>query len=77
MLTTMSNGPFPVVKSFDCEKCQDTGTVLVKGWANVKCIPRGCPDCCPHDEIEHFMCIECDKEFEPSDFYNEDEGMDR
>lgn len=26
-----------------------------------------CMECCPHDEKEHFQCIECGKEFCPGE----------
>lgn len=70
--------PFPVLKSFDCETCQDTGEIVAKDpWKSSRSVPHGCPDCCPHDELDHFICLDCSKEFEPSDFYNEDHGLDR
>lgn len=57
-----------VVKEYECERCKDTHHIEPK----IKFAPTGCPDCCPHDGIEHLICSECGKEFEPPDFYNED-----
>ncbi len=46
-----------------CLKCRDTG---VRNGVQ-------CQDCCPHSEHKHFMCIDCDKQLDPTDFYNEDD----
>lgn len=31
------------------------------------CEARDCQHCCPHDEREHFICIDCEKEFDPGE----------
>lgn len=36
------------------------------------CNEEGCPDCCEHSEHEHFVCNDCGKQMEPSDYYSED-----
>lgn len=43
---------------FDCERCHDNGE-----------LPDGstCPDCCPHDEKDHGICLDCHK-----DCFNDD-----
>jgi hypothetical protein len=57
------NGP-----NFNCFRCEDTG----EG-------PHGetCPDCCEHNEHDHFICLDCGHEGEPSDWYDEDYGLER
>lgn len=62
-------------KVFDCEVCVDSGEVTItdrKG--KLKTVP--CKDCCPHDDIYKYMCTECHKEFDPTDFINEDAWRD-
>ena len=41
------------------------------------CEEAECQECCSHDEHDHFICIECGLEMEPSDFGDEDYGLDR
>ena len=53
---------------YNCENCHDTGND-VEG--NI------CTECCPHEEHDHFICLDCGHEGEPSDYYNEDEGLER
>ena len=36
-----------------CYKCRDTGE-LANGDT--------CPDCCPHDERDHGICLDCGKD---------------
>jgi hypothetical protein len=36
------------------------------------CEKEECQECCPHDDIDHFQCIYCGKEFCPSRFFDED-----
>jgi hypothetical protein len=51
-----------------CESCND-----------VVELPDGsvCQDCCPHNDHDHFICLDCGHEGEPSDYYDEDYGQDR
>lgn len=51
-----------------CETCGDIGHINNEGV---------CQDCCPHDEHDHYICLDCGLETEPSDWYNEDGGLDR
>jgi len=53
---------------FVCDACEDTA-----------CLPNGdiCQECCPHDDHDHFICIDCGHEGEPSDFGDEDYGQER
>lgn len=62
-------------KSFDCEACCDLGELTVMG-KNGKSRLVTCKDCCPHDDIYKYMCTSCDKEFNPTDFINEDAWRD-
>jgi len=41
------------------------------------CEIEDCEECCTHDEHDHFICLDCGKEFEPSDFFDEDYGQER
>jgi Fe2+ or Zn2+ uptake regulation protein len=53
---------------YECTDCNDTGE-----------LPNGeaCPKCCKHSEHDHFICLDCGHEGEPSDYYDEDAGQDR
>lgn len=62
----MGNQPIEK-KEPDCEKCGDSGEFD----------GSGCPDCCEHHEHDHFICLDCGHEGEPSDYYDEDYGSDR
>ena len=57
-----NNNPEP-----DCDNCEDR--YEVDGVA--------CQACCPHAEHDHFICLDCGYEGEPSDYYDEDYGQDR
>ena len=43
----------PAFEAPDCPKCRDSGE-----------LPNGdiCPDCCPHDEHDHGICLDCSKD---------------
>ena len=45
----------------------------VEGW----CDDEACTECCYHTEHEHFVCMYCGKQLEPSDYYDEDYGEER
>jgi Fe2+ or Zn2+ uptake regulation protein len=51
-----------------CEACNDD--VELKGGGI-------CQECCPHNEHDHFICLDCGHEGEPSDYYDEDYGKER
>ena len=52
---------------YNCLECGDQGEI--DGYP--------CQECCNHSEHEHYSCLDCGREMEPSDFFNEDEGLDR
>lgn len=58
------NLPIPV--EYNCNYCKDTGT-LVGG--------SGCEDCCEHNELDHFICMDCGKEMDPGVYI--DRAMER
>lgn len=63
---TMS--PFVLQKNDpDCDRCEDK--YEVEG--------APCQACCPHVEHEHFICLDCGLQQEPSDYYDEDYGQER
>lgn len=41
------------------------------------CEENSCQECCEHDEHDHFICLNCEKELDPSSFGDEDYGQDR
>ena len=45
-------------KEYYCEECGD-GEISNQD---------DCQECCPHDELDHFICLACSKEFDPGDF---------
>jgi len=49
-------------KEPSCWTCHDTGQVF----------GESCQECCPHDEHDHFICLDCGCEGEPSDYGNEE-----
>ena len=51
-----------------CLECRDTG---------VNDTGKTCQECCEHNEQDHYICLDCDYEGEPSDWYDEDYGQDR
>jgi hypothetical protein len=57
--------PNPKDANYICEVCKD-----VEGR-------YACQECCPHEEQDHYICIDCGYEGEPSDYYDEDYGRDR
>ena len=36
---------------YECEGCEDSK----------------CQDCCEHWEVEHYMCLDCEKEMDPGE----------
>lgn len=58
---------FKIKEKIYCEACQDT------------CEINGdpCQECCEHYEHDHFICLDCGYEGEPSDYFDEDAGKDR
>lgn len=69
------------MSAINCDVCQDTGEVAYQKWSISKQLyittTKGCQACCPHNEHDHFICLDCDYEGEPSDWYNEDAGEER
>lgn len=51
-----------------CAACNDT-VELADGSV--------CKECCEHSEHDRFICLDCGHEGEPSDYYDEDYGLDR
>jgi hypothetical protein len=47
-------------KQYECEGCEDSK----------------CQDCCEHWEVEHCMCLDCEKEFDVPPGYDEDYGQE-
>ena len=41
------------------------------------CDDEDCQECCAHTDVMGFICPDCGKEFELSDFYDEDYGKER
>ncbi len=52
-----------------CDACESEDGTLANG--------DSCQECCPHDEHDHFICLQCGHEGEPSDYYDEDYGQER
>lgn len=49
-------------KSYNCETCQDDGEHLVYTYLNSKTLKaqlKPCTECCPHDEHDHGICLDC------------------
>jgi Fe2+ or Zn2+ uptake regulation protein len=38
------------------------------------CDDTSCQDCCQHDEVDHFICMDCGFELDPGEFI--DKAMD-
>lgn len=41
----------------------DGGNTAIKNGGS--CEVEECKSCCPHDDVEHFVCLYCEKEFDP------------
>jgi len=39
---------------------------------NQPCDNESCQECCEHDEHDHFVCLDCGKQGEVSDYGDED-----
>lgn len=57
------------MSAWNCDYCQDSGEDIQDG--------RACQMCCPHEEHDHYICLDCGHEGEPSDYYDEDYGQER
>jgi len=60
----------------DCSECNDTGEIKYTNAKGKDCVDT-CQECCPHEDHDHFICINCGHEGEPSDYFDEDAGQDR
>jgi hypothetical protein len=47
-----------------CEDCKDTGEVMVRyNFAGrQQLVASPCEACCPHDEHDHGICLDCGKD---------------
>jgi hypothetical protein len=76
---------FPMTDTDACPKCNKTKCFELQSEYN--CLDcndsgqnsdgSGCASCCPHNEHDHFMCLDCGHEGIPPDYYDEDYGSDR
>lgn len=60
----------------DTKELLECGDLMGNGDEYI-CEEEGCKKCCPHDEFDHYICLDCGYEGEPSDWYDEDYGQDR
>ena len=51
---------------YECEECRDSG-LTIDG--------NSCSACCEHQELDHYVCLDCGKELDPGEFI--DKAMDR
>lgn len=38
---------------------------MKKNCGGDNCQAEGCQDCCPHDEFDHYICLDCGYEKDP------------
>lgn len=51
-------------KKIYCTNCNDTGEVNGAPFSEenqIHLVP--CSECCPHDELDHGICMDCEKDF--------------
>jgi hypothetical protein len=41
------------------------------------CEEEKCQACCPHNEFDHNICLDCEREFDVLPGYDEDYGQER
>lgn len=66
-----------ILKCKVCDKLSDVlyGTICGACMELVEELAK--EEMCEHSEHEHFVCIDCGEQLEPSDYYDEDYGLER